>query len=166
MADTSNHWFDPVRLRNGGKDRQQPHEQGGDGWEFKNWHRAIGGIGMSAYDVDLIEWRTVNGVFLPVATLEITRVRNLYHESGELIDVPPSYLDHILQRFEEIGNQAKAARATAYALNVYSYIVLYREDCSEFWVFNLTLRVGWRHFDPEQMKEFLQTRENKLNTDW
>ncbi|MCX6028306.1 MAG: hypothetical protein NT169_03260 [Chloroflexi bacterium] len=31
----------------------------------------------------------------------------------------------------------------------------FRTDCSEFWVYNLSDRTGWKHFPAQAMEEFL-----------
>jgi len=44
----------------------------------------------------------------------------------------------------------------AEALGTRAYIVLFREDCSEFWVYNLSDNQGWYYFNPRGMESFLR----------
>jgi hypothetical protein len=52
--------------------------------------------------------------------------------------------------------QAKAARKVAAALGTKAYVVLFRENCAEFWVYNLSEPRGWQHFDQAAMERFLK----------
>ena len=115
---------------------------------YSDWHRTLAS-NLLMLDVDFIEWRYRDGELAPVGVMEVTRV-----DRGRTVD--QRYTDAILQRFEQRDLQARAARKVAEALKTKAYIVLFRQDCSEFWVYNLTDRVGWAHYTPPQMAEFLQ----------
>jgi hypothetical protein len=115
---------------------------------FREWHRSLDRR-LLATDVDLIEWRYRDGRLVPAAVLEVTRVDN-----GVL--VVQRYLDAIISRYESRDMQAKAARHVAAALGVSAYIVLFRENCAEFWTYNLTNGTTWAHVGPRQFEQFLQ----------
>lgn len=115
---------------------------------YSDWHRTLA-PNLLMLDVDFIEWRYRNGELAPVGVMEVTRV-----DQGRTVD--KYYTDAILQRFEQRDLQAQAARKVAAALKTKAYIVLFRQDCSEFWVYNLTDRAGWTHYSPQQMADFLQ----------
>jgi len=115
---------------------------------YSDWHRTLSSR-LLMLDVDFIEWRYRNGELTPVGVMEVTRV-----DRGRTVD--RHYTDAILQRFEQRDLQARAARKVAEALKTKAYIVLFRQDCSEFWVYNLTDHAGWAHYTPPQMAEFLQ----------
>jgi hypothetical protein len=115
---------------------------------YSDWHRTLSSR-LLMLDVDFIEWRYRNGELIPVGVMEVTRV-----DRGRTVD--QRYTDAILQRFEQRDLQARAARKVAEALKTKAYIVLFRQDCSEFWVYNLTDRAGWAHYTSPQMAEFLQ----------
>ena len=100
-------------------------------------------------DIDFIEWRIRNGQPVAVEVMEVTRV-----DKGKKVNT--GYLDAIISRYEERDFQAKAPRKVATALNTKAYIVLFREDCSEFWGYNLTNRQGWNYCSPEEMTDFLR----------
>ncbi len=100
-------------------------------------------------DVDFIEWCYRDGELVAAGVMEVTRV-----DLG--MAVTQTYLDAIIQRFEERDMQAQAARKVADALGVKAFIVLFRADCSEFWVYNLTDRRGWWPLAPARMEAFLQ----------
>jgi len=100
-------------------------------------------------DVDFIEWRYRNGDWVPVGVMEVTRVDAGRH-------VGEAYLNAIIQRYEQRDLQARAARKVAAALGTKAYIVLFRADCSEFWVYNLTDRGKWLYLRPDAMERFLK----------
>jgi hypothetical protein len=114
---------------------------------YSEWHRTLAGE-LCMLDVDFIEWRYRAGELVAVGVMEVTRVDN-----GR--EVRAGYLEAIVRRFEQRDMQARAARKVAAALGTSAYIVLFREDCSEFWVYNLTERRGWDHFDRGAMERFL-----------
>src|SRR5689334_14930977 len=115
---------------------------------YSEWHRKLSGD-LCMLDVDFIEWRYRNGELVAVGVMEITRVDN-----GRVVQA--GYLDAIVRRFEVRDMQAQAARKVAEALGTKAYIVLFREDCSQFWIYNLTDRRGWAHFDAAGMERFLK----------
>lgn len=114
---------------------------------YSDWHRTLDRR-LLMLDVDFIEWRFVNGDMVAVGVMEVTRVDN-----GK--EVHQGYLTAIINRFEERDLQARAARKVAHALGTKAYIILFREDCTEFWVYNLTDRRGWDYYDADQMEAFL-----------
>jgi hypothetical protein len=115
---------------------------------YSEWHRKLAGE-LCMLDVDFIEWRYRNGELVAVGVMEVTRVDN-----GRAVHA--GYLQAIVRRFEERDMQARAARKVAAALGTKAYIVLFRQDCSEFWVYNLTDRRGWDYFDAAGMERFLK----------
>ena len=115
---------------------------------YSDWHRTLDSS-LLMVDVDFIEWRFRYGQLVAVGVMEVTRV-----DKGREVGKP--YLDAIISRFERRDMQARAARKVADALGTNTYIVLFREDCSEFWVYNLTTRSTWQHYTPEQMEDFLK----------
>lgn len=117
--------------------------------EFRDFHRSLD-RSLYAIDVDLVEWRFINGELTPVATIEITRVDNKQAAT-------PQYLNQIIQRFDERDMQAKAAEILARKLEVKAWIVLFSKGCEEFWVYCLSDRsIGWRHFDKNRLEKWLQ----------
>ncbi len=115
---------------------------------YSLWHRTLD-RSLLMLDVDFIEWRFRDGDPVPVGVMEVTRV-----DSGK--DVNENYLNSILQRYDIRDLQGKVARKVAEALRTRAYIVLFRENCSEFWVYDLTCNRGWIHFDPKEMEAFLK----------
>ncbi|NJK62069.1 MAG: hypothetical protein HC921_04715 [Synechococcaceae cyanobacterium SM2_3_1] len=114
---------------------------------YSDWHRTLDRR-LLMTDVDFIEWRYRQGELVAVAVIEVTRV-----DRGKTVN--SAYLQAIIARFETRDMQAKAARKVATALGVSAYIVLFREDCSQFWVYNLSHPQDWQMFDPLQMEQFL-----------
>src|SRR5436305_5021451 len=115
---------------------------------YSRWHRTLD-ISLLMLDVDFIEWRMRNGEPVPVGVMEVTRV-----DKGK--EVNESYLASILRRYEVRDLQGKVARKVAEMLKTRAFVVLFREDCSEFWVYNLSANRGWAHFDPHEMEGFLK----------
>ncbi|HEX3643381.1 MAG TPA: hypothetical protein VHV10_19010 [Ktedonobacteraceae bacterium] len=115
---------------------------------YSLWHRTLD-RSLLMLDVDFIKWRFRDGELVPVGVMEVTRV-----DSGK--DVNENYLNSILQRYDIRDLQGKIARKVAEALKTRAYIVLFRENCSEFWVYDLTYSRGWIHFDPKEMRAFLK----------
>ena len=114
---------------------------------YSDWHRTLDRR-LLMLDVDFIEWRYRKGSLVAVGVMEVTRV-----DEGK--EVNNNYLNAIIHRFESRDLQARAARTVANALNTKAYIILFREDCSEFWIYNLSDRKGWQYFKPEEMEKFL-----------
>jgi hypothetical protein len=115
---------------------------------YSDWHRTLAKE-LLMVDVDFIEWRYRHGQLIPVGVMEVTRVDLGKH-------VAPEYLEAILARYEQRDMQAEAARKVAAALRTKAYIVLFRADCKEFWVYNLTERKGWLHLQAAEMENFLK----------
>lgn len=115
---------------------------------YSDWHRTLSKK-LLMLDIDFVEWRFKDGKLVPVGVMEVTRV-----DKDKSVTI--NYLNSIINRFEQRDIQARTTRMVASALNAKAYIILFREDCSEFWVYDLTDQKGWAHFDPKQMEEFLQ----------
>jgi hypothetical protein len=116
---------------------------------YSLWHRTLH-KSLYMLDVDFVEWRFKYGKMIPVGVMEVTRVDN-----GKTVD--SHYCAEILERYDERDFQGRATRIISNALGTKSYIVLFREDCSEFWVFNLTDNAGWAHYNPSEMEAFLKS---------
>jgi hypothetical protein len=114
---------------------------------YSDWHRTLDKR-LLMLDVDFIEWRFKNGELVAVGVMEVTRV-----DSGKAVNA--NYLNAIIARFEERDIQARAARKVAQALGTKAYIILFRDNCSEFWVYNLTDKIDWKHFNSKEMEAFL-----------
>jgi hypothetical protein len=115
---------------------------------YSDWHRTLD-KSLLMTDVDFIEWRFIDGELTAVGVMEVTRV-----DMGK--EVNQAYLDNIIHRFEVRDFQAKAARHVAEKLGTKVYIILFREDCSEFWTYNLTDKRGWAHYNPQQFEAALK----------
>ncbi|PKN12747.1 MAG: hypothetical protein CVU69_05130 [Deltaproteobacteria bacterium HGW-Deltaproteobacteria-4] len=120
---------------------------------YLKWHREQGRE-LYMQDIDCIEYKFINGEVVPLSVNEITMV-----ESG--IAVTTNYLNAIVDRFNRDA-QYKVITSIAKILGVEARVVLYREDCTEFWLYNLTKKKGWLERTPEQMKDWLyQFRSTK-----
>jgi hypothetical protein len=115
---------------------------------YSLWHRTLD-RSLLMLDVDFIEWRFRDGKLVPVGVMEVTRV-----DKGK--EVNENYLASILRRYDVRDLQGRIARKIAEMLKMRAFIVLFREDCSEFWVYDLSFNRGWKYFDPYEMEAFLK----------
>lgn len=102
---------------------------------YRKWRWGIGG-GCYVSDIDHVEYRIVKGELKPVALLELTRV------DGNR-PIPETYLSSILARFRKRDAQEKIITFAARELKCKAWIVLFRHDLSQFWLYNLTHERGW-----------------------
>lgn len=119
--------------------------------EYMLWHRTLD-HSLLMLDVDAIEWRIRNGEKKPVGVFEITRV-----DAGKAVH--GGYLQAILDRFFQRDFQSHAAITVAQRLGTKAYIALFRQGCTEFWVYCLSDgRNGqWTHYaSPQQYEAFLK----------
>lgn len=84
-------------------------------------------------DLDQIEYTVVDGEIVYVAVLELTR--RDFHPTIQ--DPPKTYFKSILDRYES-DMQGRLAVDVAKKLGVDAYIVVFDEDVSRFWVYNLS----------------------------
>ena len=131
----------------GSKDHQR------DDWEdraagYRDWRYNCDLPKRYVADIDQIEYRFNNyGKLEYIALLELTRV------DGEW--VADAYLDAIVARFDRDG-QAFCAEAVAERLRCDAWIVLFRKDLTEFWLYNLSRRRGWyKSLSQDQYKKWL-----------
>ena len=147
-----------VSSATGSKIRQRDDEEN-RALTYSKWRYDISttpaGAKLYCIDVDFIEWGFDSNVLYPAAVMEVTRC-DMGKHIGE------QYLESILNRFNSRDLQGRAARYVAKALSAQSgreicaFINLFREDASEFWVYNLTREKGWWHATPEEYTRFLR----------
>lgn len=116
--------------------------------EYTDWRRKLGDD-FYCTDVDQLEWREIDGVLTPVAVLELTMVEGNAH-------VPQKYLNNILDRFLIRDGQGEMAQRLAAKLGVKAWIVLFRWDLTEFWVYDLCGTRRWYHTSPAKYKAWLE----------
>jgi hypothetical protein len=118
------------------------------GKPYSDWHRSLDKR-LLAQDIDYVEFRqTPNGI-VPVAVIETTRVDGRMPVSG-------TYLNNIIDRYRNWSLKQTAMMTVADGLAVPAYIVLFRENCSEFWLNDFSDGSNdWTHFDQRQMEDFL-----------
>lgn len=115
--------------------------------DYRLWRWSLG-CGAVA-DIDHIEFRDGE----PVALLELTRWDPLY---GFYVSPPPSYFDAITQRFGEQA-QGEIARVIAAKLGVSAWIVLFRADLLDFWLYDWSHPAGWSHVDRDGYERWLRS---------
>lgn len=116
---------------------------------YLDWHKRSLPASCYGNDFDSIEWRIKDGKWYAVALLELTRL------DGN-VNPPPSYFESILNRMTKRDSQAELACVAAKILGCEAWVVLWRHDLSEFWVYNLSNNQhGWFHLSPEQYKKWL-----------
>ena len=103
--------------------------------DYRTWHRSLPARCLFC-DVDSIEWRVVDGVPQPAAVVELSRI------DGAL-PLPESYLKAVVTRVLERDGQGTLIRRTAELLNVPAYLVLFAEDLTAFYIYELTGLGRW-----------------------
>jgi hypothetical protein len=117
--------------------------------EYRKWRWCFGD-GKYVNDVDHVEWRMVDGKPKAVAVFELSRVDGNVH-------VPDKYLDAVLSRYNKRDGQSAFIKYTAQAFNTHAWIVLFRWDLSEFWVYNLTNNSGWyKNLTKDQYEDWIR----------
>jgi hypothetical protein len=114
---------------------------------FAAWRRQFGG-GLYCGDLDLVEWRLIDGEVTFVAVMEMTRV------DGSR-PVPQSYLDAVLARMTIRDPQGQVARTAAALMQSLAFIVVWRWDCSEFWIYCLSHHRGWWHVNGAKYRAWI-----------
>jgi len=118
--------------------------------DYREWRRVLGSPYYVA-DIDQVELRKrgpgLDGL-RPVASLELTRTDSDYHISWD-------YTENIRKRFVERDAQGLIATELAGLLGVHAWIVLYRHDLTEFWVYNLSRPIYWMHLSRDQYRRWL-----------
>lgn len=117
--------------------------------DYRGWRWGAGGRELLVTDLDQIEYAFVDGEPIPVAVLELSRV------DGD-VKVPPSYLRAVLDRFQKRDAQGKVSCHLASRLGCKCWIVLFRYDLSEFWVFNLSDSRGWWNLSQPVYERWLE----------
>jgi len=132
----------------GGKTKQTKHAED-ECAAYRAW-RLNFGRPFYATDVDQIEWRSIRGTMKPVAVLELTRI------PGNM-RVPPTYFQAIQKRYFKRDKQSMTALDIGSRLGCPSYIVAFRWDLTDFWVYDLNRNNGkWIHGDKEAYEAFLK----------
>jgi len=118
--------------------------------EYKQWHRDMPNSKCYAWDVDFIEWRYREGKPIPVALTELTRADN-----GIIVD--SSYLETIIWRYFVRDKQGEITKYLADKLGIPAYIILFRQCCTEFWVYDMEKKKWRESLSPLQMKKFIES---------
>jgi hypothetical protein len=115
--------------------------------KYKNWLRTVETNGFYL-DVDLVKWRTKNGILTPIAITEITRC--------DSEAVGQNYLDAIIDRWYNRDKQAAVCERLGQLLHVPVFLILYQKDINWFYVYCLNKK-KWRMFLPSQWAEYLRS---------
>lgn len=104
--------------------------------------------GLYSTDFDFVEWSfNWNGDLVAAAVIDATQADNT-------INVSDTYLESILKRFNtQMQGKCLTFASTNFRCN--SYILLFRQDCSEFWLYNWTEKKGWKYMTREEHIEWL-----------
>jgi hypothetical protein len=114
---------------------------------YRNWLRTIPSNGFFL-DIDLVKWRYVDGVPVPVAITELTRCDS--ETAGQ------SYLDAIINRWYVRDKQGVMIEKAAELMGVPAFLVLFQKDMKWTWVFSLQTK-EWKYYPAEEWAEFLMT---------
>ena len=104
-----------------------------------------------AQDIDFVEFRSTPNGIVPVAIIETTRVDGTQ-------PVSQNYLNNIIDRYRNWSLKQVAINSVTEGLGVPAYIVLFRENCKEFWINDFSDGSNdWTNVNAQQMEEFLQS---------
>lgn len=90
--------------------------------------------------MDYVEYKIVDRKIVYVAVLELT----LRETPEDLHNPPKSYFNQVKRRYSTEA-QGKFTKATAKRLGVDAYVVVFNEDATRFWVYNLSKDYGFRN---------------------
>ena len=115
--------------------------------DYRDWRRTFKS---SSYvmDMDQVEYRIVDGEFIPVAVIELTR-------TDEDVRSAVALQTAVLRRISEENIQAKVLVSMAQRLGVDAFLVLFVADLSEFHVYNLSTENGWWVMNPERYQYWI-----------
>jgi len=125
--------------------------------DYKRWRWKFG-FGCYVNDIDQVEWKVIDGEKRIVSILELTMI------DGDR-PVPETYLQAILDRFTKRDGQADIIRYIATKLKVDAYIVAYRYNLEDFWLYNLSKNKGWKYFNKDEYRRWIHIkgRENEMS---
>src|SRR5262245_1147423 len=139
------------------------HQRSGDAEDralpYRNYRRtfaercATTGSGLHVNDIDQLEWRMIDGRPVPVAVFELTCL------DRTVTVVRPQYLAAILDRMQLRDPQAALACEVARRCGVEAWVIAWRIDCSEFWIFNLSINAGWWHLTAPEYRRWIVNLE-------
>ena len=110
-----------------------------------------------AQDVDYVEYSIVNGDIVYVAVLELT----LRETPKTMVNPPLSYFERVIERYST-ESQGKFTKKTAKKLGVDAYIVVFNEDATRFWVYNLSKSYGFKNeLNRKKYFEWLTQKHNE-----
>ena len=118
---------------------------------YRLWHRKALDNKCVMSDLDAVEWRYIDDQPCPIAVFELTR-----YDGRE--SPPNTYLASIVERFEHQG-QGGLAKEAARLLGCEAWIVLFNNDCSRFWVYNLSNEEmnDWKPLKADRMVRWVGT---------
>ena len=112
-----------------------------------------------AQDVDYVEYKIVDRKIVYVAVLELT----LRETPEGLYNPPKSYFEQVKRRYSTEA-QGKFTKATAERLGVDAYIVVFNEEATRFWVYNLSRGYGFKNeLNREKYFGWLKKLHDKIN---
>ena len=112
---------------------------------YRSYRRSFG-VEYHVDNLDHIEWRLIDDIPTPVAILELVRVNSPFENEW----FASQYQEKILSDFySDVGMDLRQrtgrpdfVNEMAYRLKVSAYIVLFQNDLSNFWTYDLSEEVG------------------------
>lgn len=102
---------------------------------FRDWRRTLS-PGLMAMDLDLVEYRRdLEGNLIPVALVELT--------SAYTKPISQLCKAGVIKRIFDESPQGKILTTIARMLHVPALILLFAEDLSEVWYYDIFRRDGW-----------------------
>lgn len=116
---------------------------------YRLWHRHELPNDAYVMDMDQIEYKFADREIVPLKAIELSRV-----DTG--VNVTDKYLANVLERFSDTDAQARAIRKFAKLMEIDAVLVLFAQDLSKFWLYNISTKVGWYKFNEERYKKWLR----------
>jgi len=120
---------------------------------YRSFRFSFGVIGSYVSDIDHLEYGIIDGIVTPYAILELTRI------DGD-IPIRGGYLSKILERFTKRDAQKRFITTIGNSLGVNVYIVAFRHDITEFWLYNLSRGRGWKMVNRDGYIDWIKTLPN------
>lgn len=114
---------------------------------YNDFHRTLH-PSLLMTDCDSLEYRIINHDVIPVALVEVTR-----NDDDRLVG--REYLKAILDRFGRRDTQGKAIRKLAEMAGLPIFLVLFQQELTKLWVFNISKNQGWYLVDRDEYERWL-----------
>ncbi len=117
--------------------------------EYRDWRHEFGG-GCYVTDIDQIEWRMVDGMIVPKAVIELTRIDH----TGSVENVLAAILNRIKDK-----SHGNLLRLTAARMECEAFIVVIQPGLEFFYMYCLTIeeKAGWFKVSKDRYEQWVRS---------